>query len=129
MTSFAPLAVAAAATPNIGKIDGTMAFGLRPRGVLFTSGDWRSNVTVPIFDYPDVSGFGRWRGVHREHPHARQGAHDDGRRLGHGHRGRRGSGVRPHAALRPVLAHPVRPRARAGLDRGRVAVGGITTSL
>jgi hypothetical protein len=48
----------AAATPNIGRISGTMAFGLRPRGVLFTSGEWRSYVTVPIFYYPDVEGFG-----------------------------------------------------------------------
>jgi hypothetical protein len=48
----------AAATPNIGRIDGTMAFGLRPRGVLFMSGDWRSYVTVPVFYYPDVAGFG-----------------------------------------------------------------------
>jgi hypothetical protein len=48
----------AAATPNVGSTYGTMAFGLRPRGVLFTSGDWRSTVTVPIFYYPDVQGFG-----------------------------------------------------------------------
>jgi hypothetical protein len=48
----------AAATPNVGTIYGTMAFGLRPRGVLFASGEWRSYVTVPIFYYPDVQGFG-----------------------------------------------------------------------
>jgi hypothetical protein len=48
----------AAATPNVGRIYGTMAFGLRPRGVLFTSGEWRSHLTVPIFYYPDVPGFG-----------------------------------------------------------------------
>jgi hypothetical protein len=48
----------AAATPNIGRIHGTMGFGLRPRGVLFASGEWRSYVTVPIFYYPEVEGFG-----------------------------------------------------------------------
>jgi hypothetical protein len=48
----------AGATPNVGGIHGTMAFGLRPRGLLFTSGEWRSYVTVPIFYYPEVDGFG-----------------------------------------------------------------------
>jgi hypothetical protein len=52
------LGAVAAATPNFGGIYGTMAFGLRPRGILFTSGDWRSYVTVPVFYYPDVDGFG-----------------------------------------------------------------------
>jgi len=48
----------AAATPNIGRIHGTMALGVRPRAVLFASGDWRSYVAVPVFYYPEVDGFG-----------------------------------------------------------------------
>jgi len=52
------LGAIAAATPNVGSIRGTMAFGLRPRGVLFASGAWRSVITVPVLYYPEVSGFG-----------------------------------------------------------------------
>lgn len=52
------LGAIAAATPNVGSIEGTMAYGLRPRGVVFASGPWRSVVTVPVLFYPQVSGFG-----------------------------------------------------------------------
>jgi hypothetical protein len=55
------LGAIAAATPDMGSIPGTMAFGLRPRGVVFASGPWRSVVAVPVLFYPKVDGFG-----HRE---------------------------------------------------------------
>ena len=46
------------ATPNMGPIEGTLGVGLRPRGVVFTSGAWRSSVVAPVLYYPKVTGFG-----------------------------------------------------------------------
>jgi len=46
------------ATPNVGGIQGTLGVGLRPRGVVFTSGAWRSSLVAPVLYYPKVSGFG-----------------------------------------------------------------------
>jgi hypothetical protein len=46
------------ATPNVGGIEGTLGVGLRPRGVVFTSGAWRSSLVAPVLYYPQVSGFG-----------------------------------------------------------------------
>jgi hypothetical protein len=48
----------AAATPDVGHIKGTITAGVRPRGVLFASGAWRSTLVVPILYYPQVKGFG-----------------------------------------------------------------------
>ena len=47
-----------AATPDVGGVKGTLAMGLRPRGVLFDTGAWRSTLMVPVLYYPDVKGFG-----------------------------------------------------------------------
>jgi hypothetical protein len=52
------LGAIAAATPNVGSNRGTSALGLRPRGVLFASGPWRSVLSVPVLYYPEVEGFG-----------------------------------------------------------------------
>ncbi|HEX8793631.1 MAG TPA: hypothetical protein VF765_21960 [Polyangiaceae bacterium] len=52
------LGAIAAATPNMGSITGTMAFGVRPRGAVFVSGPWRSVLAVPVLFYPKVDGFG-----------------------------------------------------------------------
>jgi hypothetical protein len=51
----------AGATPDVGSIQGTMAFGVRPRGVLYASGPWRSYLAAPVFAYPQVQGFGAER--------------------------------------------------------------------
>ena len=45
-------------TPNVGTIQGTLGVGLRPRGVVFASGAWRSSLVAPVLYYPRVSGFG-----------------------------------------------------------------------
>jgi hypothetical protein len=45
-------------TPDVGPILGTLGVGLRPRGVLFASGAWRSSLVAPVLYYPRVSGFG-----------------------------------------------------------------------
>jgi len=45
-------------TPNVGSVQGTFGVGLRPRGVVFTSGAWRSSLVAPVLYYPKVSGFG-----------------------------------------------------------------------
>ena len=47
-----------AATPDLGDIRGTVALGLRPRGVVVESGAWRSVVVVPVLFYPQIKGFG-----------------------------------------------------------------------
>jgi len=47
-----------AATPDVAGVRGTLALGLRPRGVVFHSGAWRSALVVPVFYYPQVEGFG-----------------------------------------------------------------------
>jgi hypothetical protein len=48
----------AAATPDLGNIRGTITAGVRPRGVIFASGAWRSTLVVPVLYYPQVKGFG-----------------------------------------------------------------------
>ena len=50
--------VVGAATPDIGDMRGTIAIGLRPRGILLASGAWRATLVVPILFYPQVKGFG-----------------------------------------------------------------------
>jgi hypothetical protein len=45
-------------TPNIGTMEGTLGVGVRPRGVVFASGPWRSVLVVPVLYYPKVDGFG-----------------------------------------------------------------------
>jgi hypothetical protein len=48
----------AGATPDMSKISGTAAIGLRPRGVIWKSGAWRSTLTTPVLFYPKLDGFG-----------------------------------------------------------------------
>lgn len=55
------LGAMAAATPDIGSVQGTTAFGLRPRGVVYRRGPWRSEVVVPVLYYPSIDGFGATR--------------------------------------------------------------------
>jgi hypothetical protein len=45
-------------TPDIGSMHGTVGVGLRPRGVVFASGPWRSVLVAPVLYYPKVEGFG-----------------------------------------------------------------------
>jgi hypothetical protein len=47
-----------AATPDMGAVRGTMGIGVRPRGILFLHGEWRSVLVVPVLYYPRVPGFG-----------------------------------------------------------------------
>jgi hypothetical protein len=46
------------ATPDLATVQGTLAVGLRPRGVLLEKGPWRATVVAPILFYPQVRGFG-----------------------------------------------------------------------
>jgi hypothetical protein len=48
----------AGATPNLVGRRGTMAFGIRPRGVLLANNDWRTYWTASVLYYPKVDGFG-----------------------------------------------------------------------
>jgi hypothetical protein len=47
-----------AGTPDLPRVQGTAAIGLRPRGVVLVEGSWRSVLVVPILSYPKVPGFG-----------------------------------------------------------------------
>lgn len=58
MTDRFALGAMVGVTPNVGSIEGTLGVGLRPRGVVFTSGAWRSSLVAPVLYYPQVSGFG-----------------------------------------------------------------------
>ncbi len=51
----------AAATPDVGNVQGTTTVGVRPRGVLVRAGMWRSVVVAPVLYYPSVAGFGGQR--------------------------------------------------------------------
>lgn len=51
----------AAATPDVGDVQGTAAIGARPRGILVRAGRWRSVVVAPVLYYPSFSGFGEKR--------------------------------------------------------------------
>jgi hypothetical protein len=48
----------AGATPDLPKVSGTAAIGLRPRGIVWKSGAWRSTLTAPVLYYPELQGFG-----------------------------------------------------------------------
>jgi hypothetical protein len=52
------LGAVAAATPNVAGVRGTVAVGVRPRGVVFATGRWRAAIPVPVLYYPKVDGFG-----------------------------------------------------------------------
>jgi hypothetical protein len=47
-----------AATPDAAGLKGTAAVGVRPRGVLFRAGRWRSALVASALYYPSVPGFG-----------------------------------------------------------------------
>jgi hypothetical protein len=51
----------AAATPDVGSVQGAAAVGVRPRGVVFRVGSWRSVLVAPVLYYPSIQGFGRRR--------------------------------------------------------------------
>jgi hypothetical protein len=51
----------AAATPDMSSSPGTSAFGVRPRGVVWREGSWRSVLVAPILYYPSIDGFGGGR--------------------------------------------------------------------
>ncbi len=50
--------VLVAATPDMSNLRGTAAVGVRPRGVVFRKGAWRSMIIAAVLYYPGIPGFG-----------------------------------------------------------------------
>ncbi len=51
----------AAATPDMGSLPGTTAFGTRLRGAVLRRGGWRAVLVAPVLYYPSITGFGGGR--------------------------------------------------------------------
>jgi hypothetical protein len=58
VTDRLALGAVVAGTPDLPGAHGTAAVGVRPRGILFERGSWRSVLVVPVLYYPKVPGFG-----------------------------------------------------------------------
>jgi hypothetical protein len=111
-----------AATPDVGSIRGTMAFGVRPRGVLYESGTWRAVLVVPVLYYPEVAGFGGrepWfltrPTIAVVRPGARSRLH--GRSVEHVRRRSCDPDLHAHQPLRGDLVDHARSASRGRLDR------------